>query len=718
TNAQFPPRPKYTAVIKSPVDSNITISYRTPDPGTCTTIFPSQKQYSGYVNIPPHTLAPIQQGYSINTFFWFFESRVNPETAPLTIYLNGGPGSSSMVGLFQEVGPCEVVQLADGSYGTQARMWGWDRTSNLLFFDQPAQVGLSYDRMTNGSYNLTDGEFTTPPKPLTGGLPAFTFLNGTFGSDNGSSTANTTQIAAHAVWHFLQGFLSAFPQYNPGVDENATTVNPTGINLFTESYGGVYGPVFSELFEDKNQQRLDGTISENATLEIALETLGIINGLVEQEVQNPFYSQFAYNNTFGIQAITQTEMLNTLAQLNGEGGCQQQLQDCRRRAAAMDPGDEGDDIDTNFACYNAQMSCLGIQSVYQTSNRSVYDIRQANPNPFPSLAYIEYLNNASVQASIGAGINYTESNELIYQVFWSTGDMIRSSQLTSLAALLARGIRIAFIYGDADYICNWMGGEAVSLALAQQNLPSPPGEQYPAYIASPYATKFPQAGYADVVTNSSYVGGAVRQYGNLSFTRVYDAGHLVAAYQPETAFTLFTRIIQGVDISTGQPIDPNTWSSQGPANATHDNSKTHGSSNLGAQPTCWIRGISSSCTEDQQQAILQGQGSVVAGVWYPEQDDFKAPSTTIQAGSPGSPVNVSFGTETAGGTSSSSDSNEGTSVVGVVGAQQGDQPTGVYVATGTPKSDASAPGERMASIAIVLIGFWTSFAVLVGVMVM
>lgn len=45
-----------------------------------------------------------------------------------------------MIGMFAENGPCEVIQMPDGSYGTQARMWGWDRSSNILFIDQPAQV--------------------------------------------------------------------------------------------------------------------------------------------------------------------------------------------------------------------------------------------------------------------------------------------------------------------------------------------------------------------------------------------------------------------------------------------------------------------------------------------------------------------------------------------------------------------------------------------------
>ena len=50
------------------------------------------KSYSGYVHLPAGSqYAPYDQ----NIFFWFFEARQNPKHAPLTVWLQGGPGMGS-----------------------------------------------------------------------------------------------------------------------------------------------------------------------------------------------------------------------------------------------------------------------------------------------------------------------------------------------------------------------------------------------------------------------------------------------------------------------------------------------------------------------------------------------------------------------------------------------------------------------------------------------
>ena len=131
TLTQYPPAQSNLTVIKSPVDGNITISYKTPPKGTCTTAFDTQQQYTGWINLP----GP----YATNTFFWFIAAR--EPTSQLTVWFNGGPGSSSMIGLFTENGPCEAYEVVQGQFATRARDFGWDRGSNMLYFDQVRSLG-------------------------------------------------------------------------------------------------------------------------------------------------------------------------------------------------------------------------------------------------------------------------------------------------------------------------------------------------------------------------------------------------------------------------------------------------------------------------------------------------------------------------------------------------------------------------------------------------
>lgn len=700
SGAQYPPPPTYQSVLKSPVNADITVSFKEPDPGTCTSAFTTQRQYTGYIHLPPYTLAPIQQDYSINTFFWFVEARQLPESAPLTIWLNGGPGSSSMFGLFNEIGPCEVVQLNDGSYGTQYRMWGWDRSSNMLFIDQPNLVGFSYDTATNASINLFNGMVYEPPTPPDSSLPSWMYLNGTFGtassndSDPWADTANTTEIAAQATWHFLQAWLAAFPQYNPVTRPNVTGnewtkwVNaPIGVNLFCESYGGKYAPAFANFFMQQNELRSNGSISSNNTLAIQLESVGIVNGLIDDLIQDAYYPQFAYNNTYGIQAISQTQELNDIGIFQNQ--CLPQIQTCRAAMAAGDPEGYGDNSTVNSLCSEAQWTCNNLTLAYVEAGYDVYDIRQMMPSPDPPMAYAEYLNNAGVLSSIGAAVNYSESNPYVQEGFISTGDTIRGGGVEDLAYLLSLGIRVALIYGDADFICNWYGGEAVSLAIAAAmvNVTTPNNE---AVDQSNYATDFPAAGYAFIATNQSYVGGEVRQYGNLSFSRIYEAGHFVAFFQPETAFTVFTRIIEGTEIATGQFIDLSSFSSNGSPNATVTDSVPPAPSQ-----TCWLRSWNSTCSDADTAAMLAGKGVVSNGIFYQNQASISLPSSSISAGVPGRPV----------GSSSSETGRPGMSDSGL---------TGVYTATGVPTSTTTGAAVRPLPMMETHLGFVTALALSLG----
>lgn len=402
------------------MDPSITISFKQPESDICSTTAETQKQYSGYVNLPPFTLAPFQQNYSINTFFWFFEARDNPETAPLTIWLNGGPGQSSMVGLFTEVGPCRVVQGSNDSYTTQPRPWGWDRSSNILFIDQPTQTGFSYDERVNASIDFSNDDPTgldarKQSSPLPTDVPVWRFKNGTFASGLTTNTEDLTAIAARSTWHFLQGFLSAFPQYNPGVHPDSDVVESAAINLFAESYGGIYGPIFADFFEAQNEGRKDGKVPSDA-LEIRVGSVGIVDGVLDVITTTTSGLEFAYNNTYGIEGINITTYENAIAAVNGEMGCRDLITQCRVLAAKNDPDNLGTDEDTNKLCAGALLTCQLAVLPVMAIGRSVYDVR-VEPQVGPAASYVEYLNDARVLQSIGASVNFTSHSITVENSF-------------------------------------------------------------------------------------------------------------------------------------------------------------------------------------------------------------------------------------------------------------------------------------------------------------
>jgi hypothetical protein len=103
---------------------------------------------------------------------------------------------------------------------------------------------------------------------------------------------------------------------------------------------------------------------------------------------------------------------------------------------------------------------------------------------------------------------------------------------------------VTLFAGDADYNCNWLGGEAVAEEVK--------------------APGFDAAGYADMQTSDGVCHGAVKQSGGFSFVRVYNAGHLVPFYQPLAALSLFDRAISGVDIATGKKKVNKRYRTNGP----------------------------------------------------------------------------------------------------------------------------------------------------------
>lgn len=130
------------------------------------------------------------------------------------------------------------------------------------------------------------------------------------------------------------------------------------------------------------------------------------------------------------------------------------------------------------------------------------------------------------------------------------------------------------------------------------------GENVSLEIDHPNKESFASAGYADLVTNSSYNGGLVRESGRLSFSRVFQAGHSAGGYQPETLSVIFNRAVFGKDIATGK-IDlssDDSYATEGAQSARDIKPDTPAME----ENVCYVYNPNGTCTEEQVEALLDG----------------------------------------------------------------------------------------------------------------
>lgn len=153
------------------------------------------KHYAGHVTVNE------ENGRAL--FYWFFEATTQPELKPLVLWLNGGPGCSSVgLGATQEIGP---FLLDKDGLGLKYNPFSWNRDANLLFLESPIGVGFSY------SNTITDYEI--------------------LGDD----------LTATDAYAFLHEWFIKFPLYR---------TRP--LYIAGESYAGKYIPELAELIIDKN----------------------------------------------------------------------------------------------------------------------------------------------------------------------------------------------------------------------------------------------------------------------------------------------------------------------------------------------------------------------------------------------------------------------------------------------------------------------------------
>ncbi|KAL8558528.1 hypothetical protein ACOMHN_038852 [Nucella lapillus] len=187
----------------------------------------SGKSYSGYITV--------NDNLQSNTFFWFFPAQMDPVHAAVLMWLQGGPGGSSMFGLFDEHGPFYInkdIKLIP-------RDITWNKNYSMLYVDNPVGTGFSFTKSEAGY------------------------------------VTNEVQVGRD-LYSFLEQFFQIYTEYQ----QNEFYV--TG-----ESYAGKYVPAISYKIHTENQG--------SPKVRINFKGMAIGDGLCDPITMMPKYADFMFN---------------------------------------------------------------------------------------------------------------------------------------------------------------------------------------------------------------------------------------------------------------------------------------------------------------------------------------------------------------------------------------------------------------------------------------
>ena len=109
------------------------------------------ESYSGYITV--------NRTLGNHLFFWLFPSQED-QTSPLLIWLDGGPGESSMLGLFTAHGPLEIDLEDKGNVKLKRRALAWSNNFSMLYIDNPVGSGFSFSDSGSRGFRNTKRGFT------------------------------------------------------------------------------------------------------------------------------------------------------------------------------------------------------------------------------------------------------------------------------------------------------------------------------------------------------------------------------------------------------------------------------------------------------------------------------------------------------------------------------------------------------------------------------
>jgi cathepsin A (carboxypeptidase C) len=463
---------------------------------TASTVSSSADEITGMPGMPSSYTRRLFSGYlpihnGGEGFYFFAESQSDtPEKDPVLLWLNGGPGGSSLTGCFSENGP---LLVDDEGKTLRVNDYAWNKNANMVCIESPVGVGFTYN------------------------------ASGVYASDD-------TAQADDLYW-MLQTFFSKFPWLR----ENDFIISG-------ESYGGIYVPMTAKRIVEGNQK------NDTAT-KINLTKFAVGNGANEfltlSKIAFAYYHGLISTEVYKGVAAVCPALLTPGTKLPDDASeeCVNSIQ----RVA-------GDMQSSNVNNYNVYAECAGgdssagLQSMIDTLNGPL----QAVPHPVSMSMSVclnfsplnSYFNLPQVRKAFHTrsevaewhGISLTSALDLPSLLNKSAEEVepiiknkvLRYEVTQQMVVtplwrfLIDHGVEGVIYHGDVDMACDFIGG---LWAVESLQLPR----------------KSPRSAWT--VKGDDQTAGFVEDFGMLKYVTVKGSGHMVPTDKPKEAKAMLDQFV-------------------------------------------------------------------------------------------------------------------------------------------------------------------------------
>lgn len=420
-------------------------------------------------------------------YFWYFPSKNPLASNEITIWMNGGPGCSSLEGLSQENGPW-LWQY--GTYKPLPNPWTWQNLTNMVWVEQPVGTGFS-----QGKPNIT-----------------------------------TQAQLAEEFKGFFRNFVDTFDLQN-------RSVYITG-----ESYAGQYVPnIASSMLDEKNSEYF------NVTGIMIYDPSINVDAVTEQVPTAAFVDYwgglFPFNETIKAQIKNMDEKCGYTKYLNKH-------LTFPPKGQFPDPPSTTDECDIFDFVYNAIFDINPCFDIYQVATTCpvLWDINggPGSGDYLPPGASL-YFNRTDVKKAINAPLETSWLECSAENVFNTKSGLDRGaekghySSTTVLPGVIDRVERTVIGHGMLDMVL-LMNGTLLSI----QNMTWGGQQGFQKPITDDFYVPFHNDVQEGTVAASGIMG-KTRTERKLTFVTINLSGHMVPQYQPSAAFRHLEFLLGRID---------------------------------------------------------------------------------------------------------------------------------------------------------------------------